>query len=180
MIFPNINSLFTIFDLSSFFLFIIKSSLPKVSYVKGIDYYFICCFLMTFLSVIEYGLVSFLHRQAVIRKRQKESKINNNDTEACQQIQIQINNAQETKRSIRMTKKIKNLIYREKNFEKFKTFNINGHMSRLKTNYLKNCILKFKQIKASKVDNVSKFLFPFVFFVFQFIYWFFYLKIFYN
>lgn len=40
-----------------------------MSYIKGIDVYLVCCFVMTFASVIEYGMVSFVHRQALVRKR---------------------------------------------------------------------------------------------------------------
>lgn len=135
---------------------------------------------MTFFSMIEYGLVSFLHRQAIVRKRRLEFKRNNNDIEACQQVQILASDTEQPKQSIKITKKLKNLIYCERSFERLKKFNTNGNMSQVKKNHLKNFIKRLKQIRASKVDNVSKFLFPFVFLVFQFVYWVFYLRIFYD
>ena len=43
------------------FIWSTNASLPKISYVKGIDVYLVTCFFMTFLSVIEYATVSFIH-----------------------------------------------------------------------------------------------------------------------
>lgn len=45
------------------FIWSTNASLPKISYVKGIDVYLVCCFFMTFAVVIEYGAVSFIHRR---------------------------------------------------------------------------------------------------------------------
>lgn len=52
------------------FIWSTNASLPKISYVKGIDVYLVCCFIMTFASVIEYGMVSFVHRH---REKQKKT-----------------------------------------------------------------------------------------------------------
>jgi len=51
-----------------------NNSLPKISYVKSIDVYLIFCFFMTFLSVIEYGAVSFVHRFNT-RKKKKDAEL---------------------------------------------------------------------------------------------------------
>ncbi len=45
------------------FIWSTNASLPKISYIKGIDVYLVTCFAMTFLSVIEYGTVSYIHRR---------------------------------------------------------------------------------------------------------------------
>lgn len=51
------------------FIWSTNASLPKISYIKGIDVYLVTCFAMTFLSVIEYGCVSFVHRQNEKKKK---------------------------------------------------------------------------------------------------------------
>lgn len=46
--------------------------LPKISYIKGIDIFLLFCFIMTFLSVIQYGFVSYTHRCIERDKKRKE------------------------------------------------------------------------------------------------------------
>jgi hypothetical protein len=53
------------------FIWSTNASLPKISYVKGIDVYLVCCFFMTFSSVIEYAMVSYVHLRHERRKRKK-------------------------------------------------------------------------------------------------------------
>jgi hypothetical protein len=50
-----------------------NASLPKISYVKSIDVYLVFCFIMTFLSVIEFGIVSYMNRSM---KRESLKKLN--------------------------------------------------------------------------------------------------------
>lgn len=57
-----------------------NASLPKISYIKGIDVYLVCCFFMTFASVIEYATVSYVHHQNERRKRKRAQQ-----TQALQQ-----------------------------------------------------------------------------------------------
>ena len=60
------------------FIWSTNASLPKISYVKGIDVYLVFCFVMTFCSVIEYGVISFLHRRIErIKKKKPESSTDN-------------------------------------------------------------------------------------------------------
>ncbi|RNA13243.1 gamma-aminobutyric acid receptor subunit beta isoform X16, partial [Brachionus plicatilis] len=51
------------------FIWSTNASLPKISYIKGIDVYLVCCFFMTFASVIEYAMVSYVHHRNERRKR---------------------------------------------------------------------------------------------------------------
>lgn len=51
------------------FIWSTNASLPKISYIKGIDVYLVCCFFMTFASVIEYAMVSYVHHSNERRKR---------------------------------------------------------------------------------------------------------------
>lgn len=53
------------------FIWSTNASLPKISYVKSIDVFLVCCFLMTFASVIEYAMVSYVHIKNERRKRKK-------------------------------------------------------------------------------------------------------------
>lgn len=56
------------------FIWSTNASLPKISYIKGIDVYLVACFAMTFFSVIEYGCVSFVHRQTMKREKRAQQK----------------------------------------------------------------------------------------------------------
>ena len=65
-----------------------NASLPKISYIKAIDIYLFMCFLMVFLSLIEYATVGFFEskRQCKLSKIETESDLykcenlnNNND-----------------------------------------------------------------------------------------------------
>jgi glycine receptor alpha-3 len=57
------------------FIWSTNASLPKISYVKGIDVYLVCCFLMTFASVIEYAMVSYVHHRSEKRKKTREEQL---------------------------------------------------------------------------------------------------------
>ena len=56
------------------FIWSTNASLPKISYIKGIDVYLVACFAMTFFSVIEYGCVSFVHRQTIKREKRAQQQ----------------------------------------------------------------------------------------------------------
>ncbi|CAF0717919.1 unnamed protein product [Brachionus calyciflorus] len=57
------------------FIWSTNASLPKISYIKGIDVYLVCCFFMTFASVIEYAMVSYIHHRTERRKRKSTQKL---------------------------------------------------------------------------------------------------------
>lgn len=57
------------------FIWSTNASLPKISYVKSIDVFLVCCFLMTFASVIEYAMVSYIHIKNERRKRKKREQL---------------------------------------------------------------------------------------------------------
>lgn len=56
------------------FIWSTNASLPKISYIKGIDVYLVCCFFMTFASVIEYATVSYIHHSNERRKKRVSNK----------------------------------------------------------------------------------------------------------
>ncbi len=58
-----------------------NAALPKISYVKGIDIFLLFSFVMTFFSVIEYGLVTHVHREIERKKKRiKRKKTTANET----------------------------------------------------------------------------------------------------
>lgn len=56
------------------FIWSTNASLPKISYIKGIDVYLVMCFVMTFSSVIEFAIVSFAFKNFEQKRKEKEEK----------------------------------------------------------------------------------------------------------
>lgn len=56
------------------FIWSTNASLPKISYIKGIDVYLVMCFVMTFSSVIEFAFVSFVFKNFEQKRKEKEEK----------------------------------------------------------------------------------------------------------
>ncbi|GMT20364.1 hypothetical protein PFISCL1PPCAC_11661, partial [Pristionchus fissidentatus] len=50
-----------------------NNSMPKVSYIKGLDVFLNFCFVMVFASLVEYAVVSYMNKRIVL-KRQKRQK----------------------------------------------------------------------------------------------------------
>jgi hypothetical protein len=67
------------------FIWSTNASLPKISYVKSIDVYLVFCFFMTFGSVIEFGIVSFINL-SFIRKQRKAAQL---EQQQKQRVQLQ-------------------------------------------------------------------------------------------
>lgn len=51
-----------------------NNSMPKVSYVKGLDVFLNFCFVMVFASLVEYAIVSYLNKRKTRRQQAKKSK----------------------------------------------------------------------------------------------------------
>jgi gamma-aminobutyric acid receptor subunit beta len=56
------------------FIWSTNASLPKISYIKGIDVYLVTCFVMTFSSVIEYAVVAFIYNRTERKKKEAAAK----------------------------------------------------------------------------------------------------------
>ncbi|KAI6239783.1 Gamma-aminobutyric acid receptor subunit beta [Aphelenchoides fujianensis] len=51
-----------------------NNSMPKVSYIKGLDVFLNFCFVMVFASLVEYAIVSYLNKRKTRRQQAKKSK----------------------------------------------------------------------------------------------------------
>ncbi|CAO4369386.1 unnamed protein product [Caenorhabditis nigoni] len=48
-----------------------NNSMPKVSYVKGLDVFLNFCFVMVFASLLEYAIVSYMNKRLVLRREKR-------------------------------------------------------------------------------------------------------------
>jgi gamma-aminobutyric acid receptor subunit beta len=52
----------------------VRSSLPRISYVKAIDIYLVMCFIFVFAALLEYAAVNYTYWGARARRRAKLKK----------------------------------------------------------------------------------------------------------
>ena len=53
----------------------VRSSLPRISYVKAIDIYLVMCFVFVFAALMEYAAVNYTYWGARAKKKKKEKKL---------------------------------------------------------------------------------------------------------
>ena len=70
LFFPGITTVLTMTTISTG----VRSSLPRISYVKAIDIYLVMCFVFVFAALLEYAAVNYTYWGARAKKKKKEKK----------------------------------------------------------------------------------------------------------
>jgi hypothetical protein len=144
--------------------------------------------MMTFSSCLEYGLVSFFHRQNVIQRSKFRAPTRKfHDSQKKLLTSLESSNYQKNISSV-LTRRNKNISI--SNYElkptlipilvdKSEKQEKNEEITKITIDRYQDDFIKF-DLKASRIDNCSRIIFPLIFFCFQLLYWSLYLTIYYT
>ena len=65
----------------------VRSSLPRISYVKAIDIYLVMCFVFVFAALLEYAAVNYRYWSERAKKRKILNELNRSNM-VCQRLQV--------------------------------------------------------------------------------------------
>ncbi|XP_071951836.1 gamma-aminobutyric acid receptor subunit beta-like [Antedon mediterranea] len=149
----------------------VNSSLPKLSYVKAIDYYLVMCYLFVFAALIEFALVSYTGSLADQKKRNNPSFTKIVQSASCDD-DNDIGN--EKDRALRIINSNDVKINAGNDWG-----NDNKYLPSQEESGVWNYLTTFMDttIDADRVDRVSRVLFPFMFMCFQILYWVYYMTV---
>lgn len=52
----------------------VRSSLPRISYIKAIDIYLLMCFVFVFAALLEYAAVNYLYWGKKVKRRKQKNQ----------------------------------------------------------------------------------------------------------
>lgn len=139
---------------------ILNNSMPKVSYVKAIDWYLICCFLFVFGVLVEYTVILYVESYRQRQRRQTEiQKRTEKEKKAKEEASRPFNEGQtktQTFARIKGENEVHTFIDEKKKTKKKKLLRLKHYILNMKT---------------SDIDELARIFFPIMFMNFNLIYW---------
>ena len=77
VVFTGITTVLTMTTISTG----VRSSLPRISYVKAIDIYLVMCFVFVFAALLEYAAVNYLYWGTRAKRRKRKTEVTKTKTD---------------------------------------------------------------------------------------------------
>ncbi|XP_013138528.1 PREDICTED: gamma-aminobutyric acid receptor subunit beta-like [Papilio polytes] len=158
----------------------VRSSLPRISYVKAIDIYLVMCFVFVFAALLEYAAVNYTYWGARARKRAKLKNREQMSTSTSVEKDIKCSSAPlaGAPPSLRLQRDHTNLRYRTRPHSRNSRNGATGkpkviHALRRGATVIKASMPKIRDVNV--IDTYSRVIFPICFLIFNTVYWVFYI-----